>query len=63
MKVELVEMSTGDRELVLLKSGSGVDSFDVERVGSYRFDVEPDQADSRWEFTIKPIGLFNQIKS
>ncbi len=63
VKIELVEINTGNSGLVLLKSGIGVSDFTVENAGSYRFHVEPVAQDSRWSFTIKPVGLFNRLSS
>jgi hypothetical protein len=57
VKIELVEVATGSSELILLKSGSGVEGFVVETTGRYLFEVEPPDETADWSFSIKPVGL------
>ncbi len=57
VKVEMIDPGTGSSELILLKSGSGVEGFFVEAAGRYLFKVEPADENAQWSLTIKPVGL------
>jgi hypothetical protein len=57
VKIELIEVVTCSSELILLKSGSGVEGFTVETAGRHLFQVEPQDEAAEWRFSIKPVGL------
>jgi hypothetical protein len=60
VKLELIEADTGNSDLILLKSGSGTDGFVVENAGRFLFQVEAQNEDARWSFTIKPVGMMGR---
>lgn len=56
-KVDLIELSTGDHETLLIKSGSGSMSFTIEQQGRYAFEVDPQDDSAAWIIEISPLGL------
>lgn len=57
VKVELIERATGNRDVILIKSGSGVEGFDVPQAGHYLLQVEPLAEAVGWKCQIRPVGL------
>ena len=57
VKVELIDPRTASSDLILLKSGSGIDGFYVETPGRHWFEIEPQDEQAAWAFSIKPVGL------
>jgi hypothetical protein len=59
-KVDLIEQSIGERETLLIKSGTGTMAFSAENKGCYVFEIEPQAEDSAWLIEISPLGLPSQ---
>ena len=56
VKIELIERATGNDALILIKSGEGIDGFNVSRAGDYLLRIEPLAEDAIWSFEIRPVG-------
>jgi hypothetical protein len=56
VKIELIERATGNDEVILIKSGEGVEGFTVPHAGDYLLRIEPLADDAAWSFDIRPVG-------
>jgi hypothetical protein len=52
----LALIGAGDEETLLIKSGSGSDSFTLVAAGRYRLQVEPADEGAAWWVTYRQIG-------
>ena len=57
VKVDLLDTASGDRELIVLKSGAGVAWFEMSQPGDYLLHVAPLDEAAVWELAIRPVGL------
>lgn len=57
VKVDLLDSVTGDRELILVKCGTGVAGFNVPHAGDYLLHIAPADDSANWRFQIRPVGL------
>ena len=56
VKINLIERATGNDEVILIKSGKGIEGFAVSSAGDYLLRVEPLAEDVAWSFEIRPVG-------
>lgn len=56
VKIDLIAVDSGERETLLVKSGSGTLAFTLDG-GLYVFDVDPADHRSAWNLQVGPLGL------
>jgi hypothetical protein len=56
-RVDVIDTSSGERETLLIKSGTGSVVFSVEHEGRYTFEVEPQDEAVSWRMAVSPLGL------
>lgn len=57
VKVDLLSMRDGEREMILLKRGAGAESFAIGMTGRYVFDIAPVDEEASWVMEISRLGL------